>query len=98
MSDGARNRGRMAVYTLAGVYLVYLAYTMFCNLSASSGNERILMIVAMIFFGVVGIAMIVMGTVMGYKLAKRPPQEQPPEIDEAKEESDEKGGNGGDPS
>lgn len=71
MNNHAKNKGRMAIYTMAGFYLLYLAYSMLRDLNASSGNERTLMIVFLIFFVVVGAGMMIMGIVTGYKLSRK---------------------------
>lgn len=83
MSEGARNKARMAVYSMAGFYLVYLAYNMFRDLNTTTGNDRVLMIVFMIFFAVVGVGMMVMGIVKGYQLSKR---NMPPKSDDQEED------------
>lgn len=70
LSEKSRTKGRMAIYAMAGFYLLYMAYSMFQSLSTSTGNERILMIVFMIFFALVGAGMMIMGLVIGYKLSK----------------------------
>lgn len=83
MGEKARNKGRMAIYAMAGFYLDYQAYLMFQSLGTSRGTEKILMVVFMIFFGIVGTAMVVMGIKTGYKLAK--------EKDDFSEETDSTG-------
>lgn len=88
MSDNARNRGRMAIYAMAGFYLLFMAYKLLTGLSTSSGNEKILMIVFMIFFAVVGGGMMVMGIVTGYKLSKPASDEGTDEVDGLSGESD----------
>lgn len=70
LSDKARTKGRMAIYAMAGFYILYMAYSIFRGLPTSHGNEKILMIVFMILFAVVGAGMMVMGVYMGYKLSK----------------------------
>lgn len=88
MSENARNKGRMAIYTMAGFYLVYMAYTMFGSLGNSTGNEKILMVVFTIFFAVVGVAMIVFGITTGYKLSKKNPGQQTEQADDLTESPD----------
>ncbi|MGN0276402.1 MAG: hypothetical protein ACI4CZ_04335 [Hominisplanchenecus sp.] len=70
MSDYARNRGRMAIYAMAGVYLLFMAYNMFKSIPTSSGNEKILLIVFMVLFTIIGGAMVIMGMYLGYKMTK----------------------------
>lgn len=92
LNDRARNKGRMAIYTMAGFYLAFMAYSMFKSLPTSSGGEKILMIVFMIFFAVVGVGMMVMGTLSGYKMMKEdsaPGTEAKPRI-EGEEEDEQK--------
>lgn len=88
LSDKARDRGRMAIYAMAGLYLLYMAYSIFNGLSSSSGNERILMIVFIIFFTIVGGGMVIMGVYMGYRLSKQTP-DATKEIEEETEEEKE---------
>lgn len=70
MSEMAKKRGRMAIYMMAGIYLLFMAYNLVKELPYSSGNQKILNIVFIIFFGVVGAAMVIMGLVKGYKLSQ----------------------------
>lgn len=70
MNENARNKGRMAIYAMAGVYLLFMAYNLCKELGYTSGNQKILSIVFIIFFGVVGAAMVIMGLVQGYKLSQ----------------------------
>lgn len=73
MSDYVRNRGRMAIYAMAGVYLLFMAYNMFKSIPTSSGNEKILLVVFMVLFTIIGGAMVIMGLYMGYKMTKDGP-------------------------
>lgn len=70
MSEKAKKKGRMAIYAMAGVYLLFMAYNLVKDLPYSSGNQKILSIVFIIFFGVVGAAMVIMGLVKGYQLSQ----------------------------
>lgn len=65
-----KNRARPAIYAMGGVYLVYLAYSMFKKISVTSANEQMLMIIFTIIFAVIGLAMILFGLVEGYKYSK----------------------------
>ena len=76
MSDKARNKGRMAIYSMAGIYLLFMAYNLVKELPYTSGNQKILSIVFIIFFGIVGGGMVVLSLIQGYKLSK-PQQEEP---------------------
>ena len=48
-----RDKARVAVYALGGVYLLYLAWQLFSELP-TAGSEKPLMIVFTIFFAIVG--------------------------------------------
>ncbi len=94
LSDEARNKGRMAIYAMAGFYLLYLAYSMFQEIPHSSGNEKILMVVFTIFFVLIGGGMMVMGLYQGYKMSKKTSDaikkmEEEKRISEQKEEESE---------
>ena len=62
-----RNRARMAIYPMAGIYVIYQAYNTFREISVTSGNEQMLMIIFTILFAVLGLALIVFGLVGGYR-------------------------------
>lgn len=70
LSEKSRTKGRMAIYAMAGFYLLYMAYSMFKSLPTSTDTERILMIVFMVVFVLAGGGMIIMGLVTSYKLSK----------------------------
>lgn len=71
----------MAIYTMAGFYLLYLAFQMFGELKYAPDHEKTLMIVFMIFFVLVGGGMMVFGIWQGYKIqtAKTEEPEEEPE-------------------
>ncbi len=89
MNENAKNRGRMAIYAIAGVYLLFMAYNLFKELPYTSGNQTIFNIVFIIFFGVVGLAMVIMGLVMGYKLSNPSGKNGSQELPEPEETADE---------
>ena len=64
-----RDRARMAVYALAGIYLLYLAWEIRKNLP-TAGTEKPLMIVFMVLFAVIGIAAVANGIYSAWKQAK----------------------------
>lgn len=70
LNEKARTRGRMAIYALAGVYLLYMAYSMFRELPYSAGSEKVLMIVFSILFILIGGGMVIMALYKGFKLSK----------------------------
>ena len=43
MNDRAKYKGRMAIYAMAGVYLLAQAYYMYKDIPTSSGTDKILM-------------------------------------------------------
>ena len=45
-NDGWKKNARLAIYAMAGFYLLTLAYQMFRAISTSHGNEQLVMIVA----------------------------------------------------
>ena len=49
-NDGWKKNARLAIYAMAGFYLLTLAYQMFRAISTSHGNEQLVMIVATILF------------------------------------------------
>lgn len=65
-----KNRARPAIYAMAGVYLLYLAYSMFKKISVTSGGEQTLMIVFTILFAVLGLALMLFGLIRGYRYTK----------------------------
>ena len=70
MSDKAREKGRLAIYGMAGLYILYMAYSIFKGLSDSAGSEQLVLFVAMIAFAVIGVVLIVFSVVRGYKISK----------------------------
>lgn len=66
-----RGKARIAIYAMAGVYLVIIAYQMFQNLGQSaSESERMLTLIFSIIFAVVGAVMIGVGIWHGNKNMK----------------------------
>jgi hypothetical protein len=55
-----KDKARPAIYTMAGIYLLTLAYEMFQQLS-DAGSEKIIMIVFMVFFVIAGIGIAAFG-------------------------------------
>lgn len=70
-NNGWRNRARPAIYSLAGVYLAGLAYSMFKQISVTSGSEQMLTITFTILFAVLGLGLILFGLMAGYKNSKK---------------------------
>lgn len=65
-----REKARFGIYMLAGIYLETLAYSMFRNLSNSTGIEWVIVIVAMIAFALIGAVLIGAGLYSMWKGAK----------------------------
>ena len=65
-NDGWKKNARLAIYAMAGFYLLTLAYQMFRAISTSHGNEQLVMIVATILFLIVGVGLIGFGLIAGY--------------------------------
>ena len=80
-----RSRARMAIYPMAGIYIIYQAHNTFREISVTSGNEQMLMIAFTILFAVLGLALIIFGLVGGYKNSKQSRQQQD-QIDSKTEE------------
>lgn len=70
-NNGWKNRVRPAIYSMAGVYLAGLAYSMFKQISVTSGSEQMIMIIFTILFAVLGLALILFGLTVGYKNSKK---------------------------
>lgn len=61
-----RDKARMAIYAMAGIYLLILAYQMFGNLE-TAGDERVIMLVFIVIFVIVGGGLTVIGVVSSYR-------------------------------
>lgn len=61
-----REKARIAVYALAGLYLLYLAWQMYGGL-AEAGSDKPLMIGFMIFFVIVGAGLVGWGLYSSWK-------------------------------
>ena len=64
-----RDKARVAVYALGGVYLLYLAWQLFSELP-TAGSEKPLMIVFTIFFAIVGAGLAGWGLYSSLKTVK----------------------------
>ena len=69
-NDGWKKNARLAIYAMAGFYLLTLAYQMFRAISTSHGNEQLVMIVATILFLIVGVGLFGFGLIAGYRNIK----------------------------
>ena len=70
MNDRAKYKGRMAIYAMAGVYLLAQAYYMYKDIPTSSGTDKTLMSIFMVVFAVIGAGMVIMGVTKSYKAIK----------------------------
>lgn len=64
-----RDRARLAVYALGGVYLLFLAWELFQGLS-TAGSEKPLMLVFIVLFTLIGAAAVGIGIYSGWKQVK----------------------------
>lgn len=70
-NDMRNNRIRSAIYPMAGLYLLFLAYDTYRNISVTSGNDQIMMIVFCILFTICGLGLNILGLSMVYKFSKK---------------------------
>lgn len=84
-----RENGRIIFYSLAGVYLVYLAYNMIRDLGQVEGVEKIIMIIAAVVFAVFGAGLVIWGVRKGMEQMKNPSVEEAGEASEDTEEETE---------
>lgn len=70
-NDQWKNNARLAIYAMAGFYLLMLAYQLFELLPKVTGNQKIVTIVGMVAFVIIGIGMIVFSTIEGYRNVKK---------------------------
>ena len=80
LSDKSKEKVRAGIYPMAGVYLIYTAYCMFREISVTSGNKQTLMLVFSIIFSIIGLAMILLGLSMTYKISKQIKEERSKEV------------------
>lgn len=64
-------RARAAVYLLAGVYLLYLTYSMFKDIGNSTGSEYVLMLVFLVLFAIVGVGLLVFSLYLNYDYTRK---------------------------
>lgn len=66
-----RQNARLAIYVMAGFYLLTMAVNMFKVIPTSTGTNRIIMIVFSVLFVIIGIAMMGFGLTATYRNAKK---------------------------
>ena len=76
MSDRAREKGRLAIYAMAGVYLLFMAYQIFKSLPSSTDNSFIILVIAMVAFVIIGAGLIIFGLGRSYKISKEELEER----------------------
>ncbi len=69
--DRWKRNARPAIYFMAGVYVLIMAYNIIEGISCSIGSERIIMIVSAILFVIIGAAMVFFGMFSVYRNTKR---------------------------
>lgn len=69
-----RFRARMAIYALAGVYLMYMAWNMFQGLE-TAGEEKTVMILFIALFGIIGAGLVAGGIYASFAAAKKQAEE-----------------------
>ncbi len=85
-----RDKARIAVYALAGFYLLYLAWQMYGGL-AEAGSDKPLMIGFIIFFVIVGAGLAGWGLYSSWKRLGNPADEkQQPESEEKSKKEENK--------
>ena len=85
MSDEAREKGRAAIYGMAGLYLLYLSYSIFKGRAESSGMEFTIIMIAMAGFVAAGIGLIVYSVRMMDRIRRRDQEEAKQEDDSSNE-------------
>ena len=65
-----KNNARGAIYAMAGLYLLTLAYNMFKAISSTTDVEQTVMIIFTILFTVIGLCLIVFGLTGNYRRSK----------------------------
>lgn len=66
-----RQNARVAIYVMAGFYLLTLAVDMFKAISKTTGSTHIIMIIFSILFTLIGGGMMVFGLTVTYRNAKK---------------------------
>lgn len=86
-----RENGRLAIYVMAGFYLLTLVGNMMKAIPNSTGTSKIIMIVFSVLFAIIGVGMMAFGMYRTYRNAKKLHQswkemEENPEIEEKSDE------------
>ncbi len=70
------DKARMAIYSLAGLYLLFLAYKLGSGISGTEGMATVLSIIFTVLFAIIGVGAIVFSVYHNYQLKKNPPMEE----------------------
>ncbi len=70
-NDQWKNNARLAIYAMAGFYLLMTAYQLYGELPGAIGSKKIITIVGLVAFVIIGIGMIAFGTIGGYRNVKK---------------------------
>lgn len=84
-----RDKARFAIYAMGGLYLLYLAWKMYGDLS-TAGTEKTLMIVFIVLFALIGVVMAGWAFYTGWKLTQNMGMGTEPEEESAEREEFEK--------
>ena len=85
-----RDKTRTVLYTVAGLYLVYLAYGLSQDLGTVAGGEKLLIGAFMVTFVVAGVGLVIWGVRKGMAQAQEAGEEtQEEKVQEAREETQE---------
>ena len=76
MSDRAREKGRLAIYAMAGVYLLFMAYQIFKSLPSSTDSSFVILVIAMVAFVIIGAGLIIFGLGRSYRPSKEELEER----------------------
>ena len=76
MDDNSRNTVRHVVHVMAGLYLIHTAYGLFKGLPEASGTEKVILIIAIFAFSVIGAVLAVMGVKQGLRDSRTQPEEE----------------------
>ncbi len=85
MNNNMRNKGRSAIYMMAGFYLIYMAYQVFKNRAESAGGEYIAVMAGAAAFFLIGAGMMGFSWYLFYKTGK----EMHEALEQKKRESEE---------
>lgn len=71
MSERAKGKGRSVIYSMAGVYLFYLAYEIVKNRAESAGIQQVLLLLGAAAFVLIGAGLVGFGFYNTYKIRQQ---------------------------